>query len=136
MVTSNTDVRRYLREVRRSVPGSRKLKREIVCRIETTAADYLAKNPGAEYSELTERFGTPQQIASAYVEEMEISDLIRGLRIRERIMRITFFVVAVVVILWLGFTVLAFVNNQDSSHGYYVVSVEECENISSNLGGE
>lgn len=125
----NSAARRYLREIRGWLPCSRKLKRDILEKIGNTITDYLSENPTAPYTELTARFGTPQQIAASYVDEMETGELLRDLRIRKKIVQIITAVAVAVVMLWLGVVSIALFEHNSQMNGQIVVTVTEVERI-------
>lgn len=121
MVKHNMAMHRYLRGIQGWLPCSRRLKRRILERIQKRVREYLAGNPGASYKELTERFGTPQQIAAAYVAEMGTDELLRDLRIRRRIIGIIAASAIAVVILWAGTVTAAYLDHVNNVNGYLVV---------------
>lgn len=112
---------RYLWKVRGWLPCSGKLKREIMARIKTVLNDYLNDHPDADFAELSHRFGTPKQVASSYVEDMDTEELLRNLRIRRRILGIVASTAFVVVALWVGTVTYVIIHNEKTAHGYIVV---------------
>ena len=76
MRKGNRTARRYLREAKSWLPCSGKQKRDILARIENVVNDYVDQNPDADYSEIMNRFGTPRQIAAAYVDDMDTEELL------------------------------------------------------------
>lgn len=111
-------VRRYLQEIRGWLPCSRKLKNAILERIRNTVREYLTDNPESSYEELMERFGSPQQIAATYVEDMGTDELLRDLRIRRRIIGAVAATAIAVVALWVGFITAAYVDHVNDVNGY------------------
>ena len=65
----------YYRAIRRCLPCSGKQKQQIMDRIQRSVSSYMEENPLADFSAIEKRFGTPQQIAHAYIEEMEIPEI-------------------------------------------------------------
>lgn len=103
----NRDARRYLRETRGWLPCSLRLKRNILGKIRENISRFLEEDPAADYNAIVARFGTPQQIASAYVDEMGTMELLQNLRIKRKLVRIVAAVGITVVLLWgIGMTVL------------------------------
>lgn len=115
--------RRYLREVRSWLPCAGKMKKEVLGKIGGTVGDYLAENPNGDYAALVARFGTPQQIASAYVDEMETPELLHSLRIRRRVVAIVSAAALAVVILWAGVVAVSFAYNVMNDNGFYVEEI-------------
>lgn len=93
--------------------------------METSVRDYASKNPEADYSEITARFGTPQQIASSYVDEMETTDLIQELRVRKKIVGIVALIAVIIVALWINLVVVSYADHAKNTHGYAMVDVIE-----------
>lgn len=114
-------VRRYLQEIRGWLPCSKKLKNAILERIRNTVREYLTEKPESSYEELMERFGSPQQIAATYVEDMGTDELLRDLRIRRRIIGVVAATAVAVVALWVGFITAAYVDHVNDVSGYLVV---------------
>ena len=81
----NVHLLRYLWEVREELPGSRKQKKKILSRVESSARDFVIENPGADYNAIVSRFGTPMQIAESNVAEMDTAELLGSLQIQRRI---------------------------------------------------
>lgn len=123
---------RYLREVRSWLPCSRKLKRGILEKIGSTIAEYLAEKPGADYDKLLTRFGTPQQIAASYVNEMETGELLRDLRIKRRIVYCVAITAVIIVLLWASVVTRAYLRHVENVKGYYIDEVGVIQEIIEN----
>ena len=96
----NVHLLRYLWEVREELPGNRRQKKQILSRVESSVRDFVIENPHVDYATITQRFGTPQQIAASYMEEMSTPELTQQLRIRKTIVRIVAATALVLVLLW------------------------------------
>lgn len=129
MGENNAQVRRYLREIRNWLPCSRRLKSKIMEEIRVTVSSFLAENPTASYTELTARFGTPQQIASSFVDEMGTEELLRDLRIRRKLVCIASITAVVVLVLWASVVTLAYIDYLDDTNGYIVETITVVEQI-------
>lgn len=125
MKKGNIAAWRYLWKVRGWLPCSGKLKREIMARIKTVLNDYLNDHPDADFAELSHRFGTPQQIAASYIEEMNVQDLLKQLRIRKKIIAIVVATAVTLVLLWAGAVTTALIRHINDMNGYLVVSEAE-----------
>ena len=122
MKKGNIAAWRYLWKVRGWLPCSGKLKREIMARIKTVLNDYLNDHPDADFAELSHRFGTPQQIAASYIEEMNVQDLLKQLRIRIYIVVAT---ALTLVLLWAGVVITALIRHVKEMNGYLIVGEAE-----------
>ncbi len=125
MKKGNIAAWRYLWKVGGWLPCSGKLKREIMARIKTVLDDYLNDHPDADFAELSHRFGTPKQVASSYVEDMDTEELLRNLRIRRRILGIAVGTALIVIAIWIGTVTYLIIHNESFSYGYIVVGEAE-----------
>ena len=125
MKKGNIAAWRYLWKVRGWLPCSGKLKREIMARIKTVLDDYLNDHPDADFAELSHRFGTPQQIAASYIEEMNVQDLLKQLRIRKKIICIVVATALTLVSLWAGVVITALIRHVKAMDGYLIVGEAE-----------
>jgi len=95
-------LRRYCRSVSSFLPCGRKQKKGILSQLRLDVAAFLGEHPEADMAAIRERFGTPQAVASAYVESMDTAQLLKGLRIRKRILAVVMAAVIFVLITWAG----------------------------------
>lgn len=115
MQSKNSDLRRYYREVRGWLPCSRKLKRRIIEKIDSVIS---VSEEELYYGQIIERYGTPQQIAAAYVDEMGTEELLNDLRIKRKIVRVISASCVIVLVMWLGCIAAALVNDYHADNGY------------------
>ena len=106
MMKNSSALKRYYREIRSWLPVSSRQKNKIVGDLSSSIDAYLDTHPEADLQEIQAHFGNPSSIASAYVDNANTADLLRGLRIRKRI--VTAVVVGVLVIILLVLGTLAF----------------------------
>lgn len=125
MVKANAALNRYCWDVRSCLPCSGKLKRQILAEIRERVSAYLEQDPDADYKTIAAQFGTPQQIASAYVDEMETPELLHSLRIRRRIVKIISAAAAAMLMLWAGGMMLVTIKAANNLDGYCEVAIEE-----------
>ena len=121
----NVHLLRYLWEVREELPGNRRQKKQILSRVESSVRDFVTENPHADYAAITQRFGTPQQIAASCIEEMDAQELTLQLRIRKTIVRIVAATALVLVLLWAGVVVTALIRHIKDMDGYLIVGEAE-----------
>ena len=75
-------IHRYCRQIRGWLPCPAKEKNAILAQIKINIADYQNQNPDADFAAIAAHFGTPQSIASSYVDLMDTGELLRKLRRR------------------------------------------------------
>lgn len=88
----NWYIRRYVRAVSGFLPCSGKRKKPWLADLRAQAESYVAE--GGDAAALEQRFGTPQQMAFSYVDEMPTADLLAELHIRRRLVAVTAIVLA------------------------------------------
>lgn len=119
------ELKTYYRQVAGWLPCSGRLKKQLMASITSTVDGYLADHPEADYAALVAHFGTPQQIATAFVDEMETEGLLNALRIRKKIAAIATAVAIAIVVLWTAVLTIALVNEIDSAIGFGQVEIIE-----------
>lgn len=119
----NKAIRKYCARISVCLVCSRREKRRMLDQIRRMCRDYLAEFSGADYDALVARFGTPEQIAGAYVDEMEPVAVLDGFRLRRRIVSTVAIGMAAVVMIWMLAVGGALVNEVKHADGYYEVAV-------------
>ncbi len=76
-------VGRYVRAVSGFLPCSGKVKKPLLAALRRQAEEYIAD--GGDAAALARRFGTPQQVAAAWVDEMSTEEVLAALHTRRRI---------------------------------------------------
>ena len=102
MNTAERAARRYYRKVRSWRPGG-KMRRYVMTQIRETVQEFVQEHPDADVAAIQAQLGTPQEIAAAYVENMETAAVLKGLRIRRRVL---FAVCATMLAILISWTVL------------------------------
>lgn len=121
MTRDDSALRRYYREVRGWLPGTRKMKREILDQVRSSIEAYLEEEPGADMAGVEARFGSPQAIAAASVDERDTGELLRDLRTKRRIVSMVAGVLAAALILWAGVVTWGAVKASRSLNGHIEV---------------
>ena len=81
----NRKVLRYLREIRRNLPCSIKMKNQLLAQLRGSIVNYLNEYPDADQAQIIQQFGTPEQIAASWLYEMDQKTLILQLCLKNRI---------------------------------------------------
>lgn len=102
MNTAERAARRYYRKVLSWLPGG-KMRRYVMTQIRETVQEFVQEHPDADVAAIQAQLGTPQEIAAAYVENMETAAVLKGLRIRRRVL---FAVCATMLAILISWTVL------------------------------
>lgn len=132
----NVHLMRYLWEVRGELPGSRKQRKQILSRVESSARDFVTEHPGADYAAIVSHFGTPTQIAESNIEEMNASELLEDLHVRRKIVVIVLAAATLLVMVRFGFRLAAYLEYYKKVNGYAVVEIIEIDKTETDKGVE
>lgn len=122
----------YLRQVRRLLPCSRRVKDAITAALRQSMTEFLAEQPEADAEALCRRFGAPESVAAACLEQSEMPELLRRLHIRRRLERLAVVVSVIVLLTWGGVLLNAYLDYQHNRNGHYVQWIQEISNIPDN----
>ena len=128
----NITLKRYYRSIRNHLPSSRKLKAKVLAEIECNINAYLLENPSADITSIIARFGAPEQIAVAYVDELATPELLQKLRIRKWVIGSIASVLAIVLLVWFGVVGWAIIREINNTGGTF----NEQEPITSSIQEE
>lgn len=94
----NWYIGRYVRAVSGFLPCSGKVKKPLLDALRAQAEEYIAD--GGDAAALEQRLGTPQQVAAAWVDERDTSELLAELHIHRRIVMVV--ALAAVLVIFTG----------------------------------
>ena len=117
----NDQLKKYYRGIRRCLPCPGKLKRQIMDRITQAVSAYLEENPEADFEAVQQHFGTPQQIAADYIEEMTTPEILKKFKVKRTVIGIVCGAVALALVMWGIVLISAWVDAQKSFDGFYDV---------------
>ena len=116
----NSAAKRYLREIRKSLPCGRKERKCVLEDIRQSIENKEATDGPDTYEALVSRYGSPDEIASAYFSEKSTGELIRELRIVNRVLAILLSAVVIALLLRLGWWIASYVSLMDEFPIYIV----------------
>ena len=105
-------------------------------RVEASVRDYVTDRPGADYNAICARFGTPEQVVSAYLEELDTVELMAKIRIRRRIVEIIVAAALSAMLLWACVLGIALAEHRESVGGHFEETVTVIYNTSNVQEGE
>ncbi len=123
----NWYIRRYVRAVSTFLPCSGKRKKPWLADLRAQAESYVAE--GGDAAALEQRFGTPQQMAFSYVDEMPTADLLAELHIRRRLVAVTAIALAAALAVYIAALAWQAYLIHDSLNGWSETYIVEYENI-------
>lgn len=90
--------------------------------IEEAVCTYLIENPTADLQAIQQHFGTPQQIAAAYIEEISTPELMKKFNVRKTVIAIICAAVALALLMWCATLAAALIENHIAVNGYIETS--------------
>ncbi len=120
----NRFAKKYLRRVRSVLPGSARMTKQIMVKIQSEISSYFEEYPQADYKDLVSRFGDPESIAASYVESMGTAEILKKLRIRKRILISVAIVLAFITISWAATVTWAIHSNESIEGGRTTITIE------------
>lgn len=82
MTDITKDIAWYCRTVSAFFPSATPGKRKFLRELRAQAKAFLAEHPDGGYGELVARFGSPEQVADAYIAQLDSGKLVRSIRFR------------------------------------------------------
>jgi hypothetical protein len=129
MVKQSKALRRYLRQVKRALPCSNTLKKQVLTALCNDVSLYLEEHPDTNEDTLTKVFGVPAQIAQTYIDELPTTELMEKLHDRKKLRRAVIAIVGacalLCVLLWGGAVLAALREVQERTDPYYEIIIEE-----------
>ena len=104
-----------------SLPCGRKERKRVLEGIRQSIENNEATDGPDTYEALVSRYGSPDEIASAYFSEKSTGELIRELRIGNRVLAILLSAVVIALLLRLGWWVITYRSLMSEAPGYIVV---------------
>ena len=118
------ELKTYYRDIRKVLPcgwfQSRRLMKDLRCAV----SQYLQEYPNATFQDITNRFGTAQQIAEAYAEQLSPEKLRKNISIRKRIVTIVAISCALAVAIWFVYTTVIAIEKINEAPGVIIVDIE------------
>lgn len=118
----NKIVKKYCRAVKSALPCSCELKKKIAEQIGENINVFLEENSNATYADVEAKFGTPLQIASAQVEDMDTAALLKALHTKRRIATVIIGTCFLLISIWAIAVSIALLDCILTTHGYGVYS--------------
>lgn len=113
-------LKEYYRSIQKLLPCSLCKKRKLMQDIRCSVDSFLQEHPEADTEAVTAHFGTPQQIAESYTEEMSPQELQKQVKVKKWIVGIIAAAAACALLIW-GIAVgVALVNEFASADGYHI----------------
>lgn len=109
--------KQYCRKVRSLLPCRSTDKKRIVTQLESSLDAYLAEHPTAGYADMVLRFGTPEDVAAAYVENCP-AETMKAVDLKKKIVAAVVAALSLALILYCTALGFALVDAHRSYYGY------------------
>ncbi len=123
------DIRNYISDVGRNLVCSRKLKKQILKDIENDVLDYTDNKQITDINEIYAHFGTPEEIAKAYLSDAEPQNIKKAINVRKVIIA----AVVAIIMIYLGVMFFIVYDAHNETHGYFTESVKDVTTLSANI---
>lgn len=110
---------RYFRQIKRRLPVGGIHRKEFLANIRKSIEVYAAENPDTMLSDYYERFGTPDEIAVAFLSEMPCGEINSKMQ-RGRMAFVVAVCIAVVSVIALSVTISYIIKHNANSHYGYI----------------
>lgn len=125
MGNNDAALKRYYHDVKRALPCSSKIRKQIVQQLQESVRDFILQNPDADFAAVQHHFGTPQEIASGYIDEQGTPELLKKMTIKKRVLAIVAGVMAIILVSWMIAVAWSIHDDRETNHGYIGVTVEK-----------
>ena len=121
MQQKKRQINRYVRAVASYLPCAGKHKKQLLTALRSEAEAYCAETRDAD---LEAGFGTPQQVAAAYVDAMSTQELLAALR-RRQVLTILIAAVLTALLLWVAALCVSLYDYHQAYNGWSETSIIE-----------
>lgn len=121
----NAALWRYFQSIRSWLPCGYKQKQEILTQVKESIFAFLDDHPDADMTAIEKQFGSPRQIAAAYVDDMDTPALLNALRQRKRIFLAIIAGLIVAMLLWGWGVSTAIIEQRGINYGHLETEIIE-----------
>lgn len=123
----------YCRRIGRKLPFGGQRKQDYLQSLQEDVGRYLSAHPWAKPEELAETFGSPEQIAVAFLSEMDDREIYRRISARKRVVRLVFSGLVLALLLLTAALVYMILRNEQDMDGHFIIT-QACEWLQGRIG--
>ena len=112
----------YCRRIGRKLPFGGQRKQDYLQSLQEDVGRYLSAHPWAKPEELAETFGTPEQIAVAFLSEMDDKEIYLRISARKRVVRLVFSGLVLALLLLTAALVYMILRNEQDMDGHFIIT--------------
>lgn len=124
----NKDMQRYIKEIEKTLVGSKQQKQEFLNNISSAVEEYCDENPNASYDDICSRFGEPDVIAKEHICDTDVKEIKKKVGVK----KIVAVAMAVIVAVVAALAVIEYIDSHDDVHGNVVTGISD-QAISDNI---
>ena len=123
----------YCRRIGRKLPFGGQRKQDYLQSLQEDVGRYLSAHPWAKPEGLAETFGSPEQIAVAFLSEMDDREIYRRISARKRVVRLVFSGLVLALLLLTAALVYMILRNEQDMDGHFIIT-QACEWLQGRIG--
>ena len=70
----------FCKNTKNKLSCPRKIKKDLILRIESSVYDYIEGNPDASYDEIEAHFGSPRELANSYISSLDSEEICKAIK--------------------------------------------------------
>ena len=107
----------------------RKIKKDLILRIESSVYDYIESQPDASYDDITAQFGSPRELADSYISSLDSDEISKAIK-KAKTIKTAVIVTCIIALIALFATFAKMISdNSDSQYKYYEETISVGETI-------
>lgn len=112
----------YCRRIGRELPFGGQRKWDYLQSLQDDVGRYLSAHPWAKPEELAETFGTPEQIAVAFLSEMDDKEIYRRISARKRVVRLVILGLGLAIGMLAAALIYMLLRNMQDMDGHFIIT--------------
>ena len=112
----------YCRRIGRELPFGGQRKWDYLQSLQDDVGRYLSAHPWAKPEELAETFGTPEQIAVAFLSEMDDKEIYRRISARKRVVRLVILGLGLAIGMLAAALLYMILRNKYDIEGHFIIT--------------
>lgn len=116
--------KQYCRQVKSLLPCKRRTKNIIMEQITDSILSYVVQNPNADFSQLEQEYGKPQEVAAAYIANEDMSQVLTTIQNRRRVLLSVIAALLICMTVWIAALIWIANDAHNVTNGYVVVEID------------
>lgn len=109
----------FFKNAKSNLNCPRKIKKDLILRIESSVYDYIESRPYASYDDITAQFGSPRELADSYINSLDSEEISKAIK-KAKTIKIAVIVTCIIALIALFATFAKMISdNSDSQYKYH-----------------